>query len=313
VLNDLETFTALFTQLKQRVKDSPVTLAWLSEQRAEIRRLAHMVEDTAGKVRKDRARKRSKHTVVPSGFESAWRDYEHRFASPLKAIATAERAKQAEEYLSELRAIAAERAQDIDTLLEEVMTKIEADRQPGDSFDPTEDDPASLIDEIFLTFEDVVNSGILSESTADKAIGAWKFFDTTLGLNHREIYSRWTKVPELLIPAHALSGNPRPIIELYNEAVRAFVFGNKIASISMCRAILEHVLKEHYHFRDENLAKVIAKAESAYPQFRKLNMQRKRDMANRVMHDYEKQTDMQDQSVIEFLKTLQAVVRDIPK
>lgn len=208
MLNDLETFTALFTQLKRRVKDNPVTLAWLSEQRADIRRLAHMVEDTAGKVRKNRARKPSKHTVVPSGFISAWRDYEQRFASPLKAIATVERAKQTEEYLSELRAIAAKRNQDVDTLLKEVMAEIEAHKQPGDSFDPTEDDPASLIDEIFLTFEDVVNAGILSD-TADKAIGAWNFFDTTLGLNHREIYSRWTKVPELLIPAHALSANSR--------------------------------------------------------------------------------------------------------
>lgn len=81
----------------------------------------------------------------------------------------------------------------------------------------------------------------------------------------------------------------------------------------MCRALLEHILKEHYHFIDENLAKVIAKAESAYPQFLKLKMQHKRDMANRVMHDYEKQTDMQDHSVIEFLKTIQALVKDIPK
>lgn len=313
MLNDLETFTALFSQLKSKVKDSPVTLGWLSEQRADIRRLAHMVEDTAAKVRKDRARKRSKHTVVPSGFISAWRDYENRFASALNAIATAERAKQTEEYLSELRKIAAKRNQDVETLLSEIMSEIESHKQPGDSFDPTEDDPASLIDDIFLTFEDVVNSGILSDVTADKAIGAWHFFDTTLGLNHREIYSRWKKVPELLIPAHVLSGKSRPIVELYNEAVRAYVFGNRIASISMCRALLEHVFEEHYHIREDNLAKVIAKAESVYPQFRKLKMQRKRDMANRVMHDYENQADMQDQAVIEFLKTLQAVVRDIPK
>jgi hypothetical protein len=313
VLNDLETFTALFTQLKRRVKDNPVTLAWLSEQRDDIRRLAHIVEDTASRIRKSGARKRSKHTVVPSGFISAWRDYEHRFASPLKAIATAESAKEVEKYLAELRTVAAKRNQDLGSLLQEVMSEIEAHKQPGDSFDPTEDDPASLIEEIFLTFEDVVNSGLLSDSAADKAIGAWNFFDTALGLNHREIYSRWRKVPELLIPAHALSANSRPIIELYNEAVRAYVFGNKVASISMCRALLEHVLKEHYHIGEESLAKVIAKAEGVYPQLRRLKLQRKRELANRVMHDYENQTDMRDQSVIEFLKTLQAVVRDIPK
>lgn len=309
----LETFTALFTQLKRRVKDSPITLAWLSEQRGDIRQLAVMVEDTASKIRKDRATKPSKHSFVPSGFTSAWRDYEQRFALPLKAIATAENAKQTEKYLSELSAIAAKRNQDMDTLLREVIEKIEAHKKPGDSFDPTEDDPASLIEGIFLTFEDVVSSGILSDVSADKAIGAWDFFETTLGLDHREIYNRWKRVPELLIPSHALRADPRPIVELYNEAVRAYVFGNKIASIAMCRALLEHVLEEHYHINDENLEKVIAKAESAYPQLRKQKMQRKRVLANRMMHDYENQAEMQEQSVIEFLKTLQAVVRDIPK
>lgn len=132
MLNDLETFTALFTQMKRRVKDSPVTLTWLSEQRADIRRLAYLVEDTAGKVRRDRARKRSKHTVVPSGFISAWRDYEQRFALPLKAIATAENAKHADAFLSALRAIAAKRNQDVDTLLTDVMEEIDAGKQPGD-------------------------------------------------------------------------------------------------------------------------------------------------------------------------------------
>ena len=274
--------------------------------------MAILVEEKAKRIKRSKARKRGKHTVAPVGFETAWQDYEKRFAPPLQLIAKAEDKKQADDFMATFRAIAAKRNQDVDTLLTDLVAEIESRKQPGDSFDPMEDDPASLIEEIFMTYGDMVGQGML-DAEADKAIGAWKFFDETIGLGHREIYNRWKKVPELLIPAHALSNNSRPIVELYNEAVRTYVFGNKIASISMCRALLEHVLEKHYRISDENLAKVIAKAEGAYPKLRKLRMQNKRLLGNRVLHDYENQASLEDQSVIEFLRTIQALVSDIPQ
>ncbi len=313
MLNELETFTALFTQLKNRVKNNPTTLACLAEQAADVRRLAYLVGESAEKIRKKRAGKAERHTVVPPGFITAWKDYEKRFASELERIVEAERKAGTDDFLSELKDIAKKRDEDVDSLAERILSEIEAKRQPGDSFDPTEDDPASLIENIFLTFEDVVDAGILSDDSADKAIGAWHFFDNILKLKHHEIYNRWKKVPELLIPSHALSVNPRPIIELYNEAVRTYVFGNKIASISMCRAFLEHILEKHYHIDEENLEKKITKAEGQFKQFRKLNMQGKRRLANRIMHNYEKQGEIKDKIVIDFLNTLQEIVKSIPK
>ena len=42
-------------------------------------------------------------------------------------------------------------------------------------------------------------------------------------------------------------------------------------------------------------------------------MQDKREMANRIMHDYEKQPDVEDQIVVDFLRTIEAIVKDIPR
>lgn len=226
MLNELETFTVLFNQLMGRVKNNPTTLTWLAEQAADVRRLAYLVGESAEKIQKKQAEKTEKHSVVPPGFITAWKKYEKRFAPELKRIVSAERQEGAVSFLSELKEIAKKKNENVDTLLERILSEIDARKRPGDSFDPTEDDPASPIEDIFLTFQDVVDEGILSDDSADKAIGAWRFFDDTLGLKHREIYNRWKKVPELLIPSHALSVNPRPIIELYNEAVRTYVFGN---------------------------------------------------------------------------------------
>ena len=117
----------------------------------------------------------------------------------------------------------------------------------------------------------------------------------------------------MLIPRHALSVNPRPILELYNEAVKTYVFGNKVASISMCRALLEHILEKHYRIDGERLDKMIAIAERRFNQFRKLDLQGKRKLANRIMHDYEKQSDVEDKIVVDFLIAIREIVKNIPK
>ena len=154
---------------------------------------------------------------------------------------------------------------------------------------------------------------VFSDDLADKAIGAWYFFEKTIGLDHEAIYRRWKSVPELLIPRHALSVNPRPILELYNEAVKTYVFGNKVASISMCRALLEHILEKHYRIDGEGLDKMIAIAEHRFNQFRKLDLQGKRKLADRIMHDYEKQSDVEDKIVVDFLTAIREIVKNIPK
>ena len=79
MLNDLETFTALFNSLKNMVNDSPTTLTWLSEQRSDVRRLAYSVGEIAGKIKKSKATSAEHHVVAPTGFATAWKRFESQF------------------------------------------------------------------------------------------------------------------------------------------------------------------------------------------------------------------------------------------
>ena len=150
------------------------------------------------------------------------------------------------------------------------------------------------------------------DEDADKAIGAWRFFDEVLRVDHRAIYARWKSIPDLLIPSHILRVDPRPVVDLYNEAVRCYVFGNKIAAFVMCRAILEHILNKHYRIEEGDLDKTITMAEGRFSQFKKMKLHEKRKLANSIMHKYEKHSEVEDRVVVDFLKTIQAIVKDIP-
>lgn len=313
MLTELETFTVLFNELKTRVNDSPTTLSWLAEQKAEIRRLAYLVGEGAEKIRKTRASSPERHSVVPTGFVTAWKEFEAKFDATIEKIWKSERKAGAQEFLIQLKEIAERKHTDPDSLLEEIVAEIESHRQPGDSFDPTRDDPASLIESIFLTFQDVADGILSDDEDADKAIGAWRFFDETLGVDHRAIYRRWQRIPDLLIPSHALRVNPRPAFDLYNEAVRCYVFGNKIAAVSMCRALLEHIFKKHYKIEENDLDKMITMAEGRYSHFKKMKLHDKRMLANTIMHEYERQSEVEDRVVVDFLKTIQAIVQHIPR
>jgi hypothetical protein len=45
----------------------------------------------------------------------------------------------------------------------------------------------------------------------DKDIGAWLFFNETIGVDYSAIYSCWRRVPELFISANTLSRNFAPL------------------------------------------------------------------------------------------------------
>ncbi len=306
---DLGTFVALFGQLKVKVNNNPMTLSWLAPQKSDVRRLASLLGESADRIRKHRAENPKRHQVVPRGFISAWRDFENRFSLPVAEIVKEQRKARPEKWLTELKRVAVAQGKDADSVLQEIFAGLEARKEPGDSFDPLNDDPVSLINNLIMTYEDVVRE-ILSYDgdEGDKAIGAWNFFERVIGLKHREIYNRWKQIPELLIPSHALKVNPQPIFELYNEAVRSYVFGNNVAAISMCRALLEHILSTHYNIKADHLDNMITLAEARYNHFRKMRMQESRKLANRIMHDYEKKPHVEDKAVVEFLRTIQTLV-----
>ena len=186
----------------------------------------------------------------------------------------------------------------------------EIPREIGWTFDPLVDDPAATMNDIKSAIYDSVDSDL--DFFDDKTIGAWLFFEETIGIDYSAVLSRWRSVPELFIPAHTVPSYITPIVELYNEAVRAYVFGLTVASVAMCRALLEYVFKRHYDVQGKNLENIISIAEAKHEHLRGLTLQNMRRLGNRALHNYENRAEDLDQTVVNFLVTLRQVVTNIP-
>jgi hypothetical protein len=102
-------------------------------------------------------------------------------------------------------------------------------------------------------------------------------------------------------------------VELYNEAVRAYVFGCNIASVAMCRALMEHILKHHYKVQENNLEDRIDKAAQIFLQPKKHKLHKIRKIANEVLHYYESGKNIKDLEVIDCLSTIKILVQKAPK
>jgi hypothetical protein len=197
-------------------------------------------------------------------------------------------------------------------LCEEICDDLKEKRPLGATFNPLVDDPAAVLRDLEWWIHNCVANEQLEDIFNDKTIGAWIFFKDIIGIDHSVIFARWRNAPELFIPEHALNRNITPIVDLYNEAVRAYIFGLTIASVAMCRALLEHVLKEHYHIKGNDLENIIFLAEERHSHLKSLNLQEKRRFGNKVLHKYKHRTESLEKAAVEFLLTLRHVVTHIP-
>ena len=199
---------------------------------------------------------------------------------------------------------------------------------------PTKDDPdpdevtgwfvpgdgAEAVD---LVFNWVWNMHDGSDHAEDLRTGldAWEWFTETVGLNLVGIQDRWQKLPCTMIPSHFYRGSTvnssDSLVELLDDATRAYVFGLPAAAISMCRAVCERVLKEFYFYdseRNNGLGKLAILAEKKYEHVNKMNLRQYIDMANEVMHDYhgghlsENKFDV----ILEFLEVAKELIEQAP-
>lgn len=312
-LNDYETFLALFLQLKKEVKNSPLTLGWLQTHTPKLRRLCMELNDVYKAISKNMASKSSKFSVVPKSFNKHWKEYNKNYQKIVEDIGNKESNETIKEALAELQSIL--KNPSIEEVAEEILINAKESRKIGSYFDPTKDDPVKLIYDIFLTYHDMyVNDFCEDENiNMDKAIGAWDFFEDTIGIKFKEIYKRWKNSPHIYFPDDYQNQSIDNLINLYHEAVKSYIFGNNLASLAICRALLENVLINHYHFAGEDLDKIITTAEIKHPYFRELNLHKKRKMANRILHDYKKDKPIKDSDILDFLHTLKSIIQKIPK
>lgn len=262
--------------------------------------------------------KGDKHTFIIAPVENYLNEYKLNFVKHVSEAAEPARLRRYDSLLK-LLDIDKERFLESGQPMEEFGKSLgkwlKKERSSVHPFDPLEDDPSSLIAEA-LDWGSIIEDVVMEEDEVErynKAWGAWKFFTERLGLDFSGINKRWLAAPELFIQPHVAQTEESPIVELYNEAVKAYVFGCKIASVAMCRALMEYILKKHYNVQGKDLENIIAIGEQRFPQLQKLKMQGKRLFSNKLLHNYETGTDIEDRGVIGYLRTIKMLVQDVPK
>ncbi|MGO9619978.1 MAG: hypothetical protein ACLPT6_01055 [Desulfobaccales bacterium] len=312
-------FLSKFERLKRQINNSPKTLSWLAKESEDLQDLCYGLKCNYDAIAKFLSKKGFKHTFITVAFENQYKEYAGNYQALVsKAAEPAEKRsrKLLEDSLRKLEENwekDGKTKEDYRNFLNNFLS--EYSESP---FDPTKDEPSALIEGILddANLLDVTMSDIDEEWTEryKKAWGAWKFFTETLGLDFSGINKRWLSAPELFVLPHIAQTDNSPIVELYSEAVKAYASGCKIASVAMCRALMEYILKNHYiNVQEEKLGKIIAIAEARFPGLKKLRMREKKKISDDILHNYESGRNIEDRAVISYLLTLKMLVLDVPK
>jgi hypothetical protein len=307
-------FLTKFNKLKSEVNNAPKKLEWLCKEREDIQVLCDEVQISYQLLKRLIAIQGHKHIIIDANIEKSIKEYEQYYKVFVSKAAEPKRRRRnaaillGEEIWIELGQTKEEYLEHLNKYIEEVNV----DYHP---FDPLEDDPDKLISEA-LDWGNLIKDIVMEDDEPEryeKAWGAWRFFTDRFYLNFSEINQRWLVAPELFIKTHVAQSEENPIIRLYGEAVRTYAIGCNVASVAMCRPLMEHILKIHYKIQENDLEKIIALAEQRFPQLKKLKMQEKRKISNNVLHNYENGTDIEEKALINYLRTIKMLVENIPK
>ena len=208
-----------------------------------------------------------------------------------------------------------------------------ADPSYEDSFDPKKHDGGPAIDSLmYLARErrDYYQSMPDFDSDQEWMANAWnisieafEFLESNIGLNLSSVFDRWNKVPTFFIPKHLSNHHGQTekgsLYQLLNDAIRAYVAGAPAASVAMCRAALEMVLRDHYlklsQEDNSNLHDVINLAVARYNFLTAKKLHDMRKQANRILHNYADSASVSredEKQLITFFKDLKFYIEKAP-
>jgi hypothetical protein len=310
--NHVEKFLVLFNRLKSELNNSLKNLKWLPKERPEIAELCYQLDETYRLLSRALANKSEKYLVVPSVLQKSWDDYEKYYQVKVEEVAKPLREKYEKELYAlfqQLENDAKEKGQSDDEFRGQIAKSMPF--AMGSTFNPVEDDAASLLDDIFVAIHDIVDNDLFSEVFTDKQMGALNYFEEVIGINFHAINRRWAKAPNLFI-SDKIKKKTDKLIEMYNEAVKTYIFGLNVASTAMCRALLEHILINYYSFPKDDIVKIVSLAENKFGKLKSLNLHKLRMDGNEVLHEYEANSKIEEDAVVNYLLTIRALVDFIP-
>lgn len=314
--NHVERFLVLFNRLKEELNYSLQNLKWLPSTKPKMAELCYQLDDTYRQLSRFIANQPTKSSIVPPIFQKNWNEYRTNYQMKVAEIARLKKElyeKEKEKEVIELFRQLREKAEEKGQSEEEFLQEITAGFEKGMTFNPVEDDAASLLDDLFYLIHTISDDpDFLPGVVTDKHIGALNYFEKVIGVDFHDINRRWGKAPNLFM-SEKIKKKTDKLIEIYNEAVKSYVFGLNVSATAMCRALLEHILIYYYGLPRDDLVKVVSLAENRFKKLKSLNLHKLRKDGNNVMHEYEAKSRIEDATVVNYLLTIQALVNAIPE
>lgn len=311
--NYYEKFVVLFHRLKSELNNSLKNLKWLPNEKPEIVELCFQLDETYKNLNCIFADQPTKSSFVPHPFQKMWDDYIKYYQEKVAEIAKPLKDKYEIDFCEFIRQSmedAKVKGQSPEDFFKEFMDFLP--NTVGGTFNPVEDDAAALLKQMFDVINDIVADGSFPEVFTDKQMGALNYFKKVIGINFHDINTRWGNSPNLFI-SEKIKKKTNKLVELYNEAVKSYIFGLNVSSTAMCRALLEHILINYYGIPKDDLVKVVSIAEERFKKLKSLKLHKLRKDANDVMHEYETKSRIEDISVASYLLTIRALVDLIPE
>ena len=260
------------------------------------------------------ANKKEKYLVVPSVFKKIWDDYKKNYQVKVEEVAKPLREKYEKELhalLQKLENDGKEDGQSHEEFWGQFAKAMPSTR--GSTFNPVEDDAASLLGDLFYLIDTIADDpDFLPGVVTDKHIGALNYFEKVIGIDFHDINRRWGKAPNLFM-SEKIKKKTDKLVEMYNEAVKSYIYGLNVSATAMCRALLEHILINYYGMPKDDLVKIVSLAENRFKRLKALNLHKLRKDGNDVMHEYEAKSRIEDAAVVNYLLTIQALVNAIPE
>ena len=214
------------------------------------------------------------------------------------------------------------------------LNRDEADPNYDESFDPKTHDGGAAIEkmmdlarerlEYYQSMPDFDSDQKWMANAWNIGIEAFEFLESKIGLNLSLVFDRWNKVPTIFVPKHVSDRHSLTekdsLYRLLSDAIRAYVAGAPAASVAICRAALEIVLRDHYlklpYADKSSLYEVINLAVARYRFLPAIKLHEMRTLANKILHDYAESDSLSvadEKQLIAFLNDLKFYIEKAPK
>lgn len=316
-------FLARFAKLKTELSGSnPRNLIWRSKNDPALAKLALDLFEASVSVRrrvKDHAG--FVHAHVPSAFPGAFQEYLKNFEEHVAAASRPMRETHAEEIGAQLESLLNDPA-----ARESVLTAVK-ELSNQNPFDIDEYDGgeviASALFEAQSLLEGLSADPLFEEKLdeAEQALKAWRFLNESIGLNIIGVFRRWKSIEPIFVPIHVANHHgllaANSLFSKLKEAGLAFACGCNLATLALCRAILETTLTLHYSIDIQKLppnAGLIHKVRaSSLSQIDRQRFEAYCKLANRVLHGEGAISDESETQASEFLFALKRLIEHAPQ